>query len=84
MFSVLLLLGGDVVNRALAQLAGAKGWKGRIVPVGFSFGEMFHCLLFVLREGQRGEEYGEEWSDLLGVCCDMKDTRHARMTRLTR
>ncbi|KAI9653454.1 MAG: hypothetical protein M1831_006002 [Alyxoria varia] len=37
-FSVLLLLGGDVVNRALAQLAGSRGWKGRVVPVGFSFG----------------------------------------------
>ena len=32
-FSVLLLLGGDVVNRALAQLAG-----GRLTPVTFSFG----------------------------------------------
>ncbi|KAF2501714.1 hypothetical protein BU16DRAFT_500996 [Lophium mytilinum] len=32
-FTVLLLLGGDVVSRALAQLAG-----GRITPVAFSFG----------------------------------------------
>jgi hypothetical protein len=32
-FSVLLILGGDVVNRALAQLAG--GW---LTPVTFSFG----------------------------------------------
>ena len=32
-FTILLLLGGDVVARALAQLAG-----GRIVPVAFSFG----------------------------------------------
>ena len=32
-FSVLLLLGGDVVARALAQLVG--GW---ITPVAFSFG----------------------------------------------
>lgn len=32
-FSVLLLLGGDVVSRALAQLAG-----GPITPVTFSFG----------------------------------------------
>jgi hypothetical protein len=33
-FTVLLLLGGDVVSRALAQLAG-----GRITPVAFSFGK---------------------------------------------
>ncbi|KAF2259665.1 hypothetical protein CC78DRAFT_524479 [Lojkania enalia] len=32
-FTILLLLGGDVVGRALAQLAG-----GRITPVAFSFG----------------------------------------------
>jgi hypothetical protein len=32
-FSVLLILGGDVVGRALAQLAG--GW---LTPVAFSFG----------------------------------------------
>jgi hypothetical protein len=32
-FTVLLLVGGDVVSRALAQLAG-----GRITPVAFSFG----------------------------------------------
>lgn len=32
-FSVLLILGGDVVARALAQLAG--GW---LTPVAFSFG----------------------------------------------
>jgi hypothetical protein len=32
-FTILLLLGGDVVARALAQLAG-----GRITPVAFSFG----------------------------------------------
>lgn len=31
--SVLLLLGGEIVNRALAQLAG-----GAITPVAFSFG----------------------------------------------
>lgn len=35
-FTVLLLLGGDVVGRALAQLAG-----GRITPVAFSFGKYF-------------------------------------------
>lgn len=35
-FTVLLLLGGDVVGRALAQLAG-----GKITPVAFSFGK---CL----------------------------------------
>ena len=32
-FSVLLLLGGDVISRALAQLAG-----GPVTPVTFSFG----------------------------------------------
>jgi len=32
-FTILLLLGGDVVSRALAQLAG-----GRFTPVAFSFG----------------------------------------------
>lgn len=32
-FSVLLLLGGDVISRALAQLAG-----GIVTPVTFSFG----------------------------------------------
>lgn len=32
-FSVLLILGGDIVGRALAQLAG-----GRLTPVTFSFG----------------------------------------------
>lgn len=32
-FSILLILGGDVVGRALAQLAG--GW---VTPVAFSFG----------------------------------------------
>jgi hypothetical protein len=33
-FSVLLILGGDVVARALAQLVGS-----RITPVAFSFGK---------------------------------------------
>jgi hypothetical protein len=32
-FTILLLLGGDVINRALAQLAG-----GHVTPVAFSFG----------------------------------------------
>ncbi|KAL3478309.1 hypothetical protein BJX99DRAFT_224624 [Aspergillus californicus] len=32
-FTILLLIGGDIVNRALAQLAG-----GRFTPVAFSFG----------------------------------------------
>lgn len=32
-FSVLLILGGDVINRALAQLVGK-----RVCPVAFSFG----------------------------------------------
>lgn len=38
-FTILLLLGGDVVSRALAQLAG-----GRITPVAFSFGRFFFCI----------------------------------------
>jgi hypothetical protein len=33
-FTILLLVGGNVVGRALAQLAG-----GRLTPVAFSFGE---------------------------------------------
>jgi hypothetical protein len=33
-FTILLLIGGDLVNRALAQLAG--GW---LTPVAFSFGK---------------------------------------------
>lgn len=35
-FSILLILGGDVVCRAIAQLAGT-----RIAPVAFSFGARF-------------------------------------------
>src|ERR1700712_4510599 len=38
-FTVLLLLGGDVVSRSLAQLAG-----GRITPVAFSFGMSLFCI----------------------------------------
>jgi len=38
-FTVLLLVGGDVVSRALAQLAG-----GRITPVAFSFGMSFFYI----------------------------------------
>ncbi|KAJ5698329.1 hypothetical protein N7462_000334 [Penicillium macrosclerotiorum] len=38
-FSVLLLLGGDVVNRALAQLAGT-----RVSPVAFSFGWVAYAM----------------------------------------
>jgi hypothetical protein len=38
-FTVLLLLGGDIVSRALAQLAG-----GLITPVAFSFGMSFFCI----------------------------------------
>lgn len=38
-FSVLLLLGSEVVNRALAQLAG-----GMLTPVTFSFGRTQNCL----------------------------------------
>lgn len=38
-FTILLLLGGDLINRALAQLAG--GW---ITPVAFSFGTYLHFV----------------------------------------
>lgn len=38
-FTILLLLGGDLINRALAQLAG--GW---ITPVAFSFGTYFYII----------------------------------------
>ena len=38
-FTILLLLGGDVVGKALAQLAG--GW---ITPVAFSFGTLPRLL----------------------------------------
>jgi hypothetical protein len=40
-FTILLLLGGDVVARALAQLAG-----GKLTPVAFSFGTV--CILYKL------------------------------------
>jgi len=36
-FTILLLLGGDVVACALAQLAG-----GKLTPVAFSFGTVLH------------------------------------------
>ena len=39
-FSVLLILGGDIVSRALAQLAGS-----RLTPVAFSFGTRFLSLV---------------------------------------
>lgn len=35
-FSILLLLGGDIVQRAFAQLVGTS-----IAPVAFSFGRLF-------------------------------------------
>lgn len=39
-FTILLLLGGDLINRALAQLAG-----GVITPVAFSFGTLrYSCF----------------------------------------
>jgi hypothetical protein len=41
-FTILLLLGGDVVARALAQLAG-----GRLTPVAFSFGKPNLLLLLI-------------------------------------
>ena len=45
-FTILLLLGGDVVSRALAQLAG--GW---ITPVAFSFGRRMYFLAPTLHSG---------------------------------
>lgn len=42
-FSVLLILGGDVVCRAIAQLAGLQ-----VTPVAFSFGVLifsYYCLM---------------------------------------
>ncbi|TRX90295.1 hypothetical protein FHL15_008840 [Xylaria flabelliformis] len=42
-FSVLLILGGDVVARALAQLAGS-----RITPVAFSFGWVSYAIMAVV------------------------------------
>jgi hypothetical protein len=39
-FSVLLLLGGDVVAKALAQVAGCG-----FAPVTFSFGKAFHVRI---------------------------------------
>lgn len=47
-FSVLLILGGDVVARALAQLVGS-----RFTPVAFSFGtSVFNCTLSFMRASQ--------------------------------
>ena len=43
-FTILLLLGGDVVARALAQLAG-----GKLTPVAFSFGTVF-CIVHKLSQ----------------------------------
>ncbi|PWI64585.1 hypothetical protein PCL_09515 [Purpureocillium lilacinum] len=42
-FSVLLILGGDVVGRALAQLAGS-----RVTPVAFSFGWVSYAVAAVV------------------------------------
>ncbi|KAF7557284.1 hypothetical protein G7Z17_g771 [Cylindrodendrum hubeiense] len=42
-FSVLLILGGDIVSRALAQLAG-----GRVTPVAFSFGWVAYAVTAVV------------------------------------
>lgn len=39
-FNVLLILGGDVITRALAQLAGSG-----FAPVTFSFGSSYHSHL---------------------------------------
>ncbi|KAM0812453.1 hypothetical protein AB5N19_12444 [Seiridium cardinale] len=42
-FSVLLLLGGEIVNKALAQLAG-----GTLTPVAFSFGWVSYAVTMLL------------------------------------
>jgi hypothetical protein len=40
-FSVLLLLGGDIVARAIAQLVGPRGFT----PVAFSFGKKINIII---------------------------------------
>ena len=52
-FTILLLLGGDVISRSLAQLAG-----GIVTPVAFSFG-MFFAM-------QRLSAF---YHSLLAFCC---------------
>lgn len=58
LFTMLLLLGGDVISRALAQLSGTESF---VTPVAFSFGKshIFNgasgaCLLYVERAGLDG------------------------------
>jgi len=43
-FSVLLILGGDIVGRAVAQLAGS-----RLTPVAFSFGTLSICRAYAVK-----------------------------------
>jgi hypothetical protein len=68
-FTILLLLGGDLINRALAQLAG-----GMITPVAFSFGMLklfslnrLYLLLFIIVYYLRGLLI---LSQRLGLLCD--------------
>lgn len=42
-FSVLLILGGDVISRALAQLAGSG-----VAPVTFSFGTLLYSVFLLV------------------------------------
>lgn len=61
-FTILLLLGGDVVARALAQLAG-----GRITPVAFSFG------IFNPRFSQNPYITSLLMKVRLGIICDKRN-----------
>lgn len=63
-FTILLLLGGDVVSRALAQLAG-----GRITPVAFSFGMSNFLERCSFHQADRNERLGI-------LCNDCHQLRH--------
>jgi hypothetical protein len=62
-FSVLLILGGDIVNKALAQLAG-----GVITPVTFSFGKCWYKRIEFSR-------FEIETECRMGVICPFSLTR---------
>jgi hypothetical protein len=64
-FSVLLILGGDIVNKALAQLAG-----GTITPVSFSFGKWWY-----LRTISIFLSSGTEFNFRMGVICSFSLAR---------
>ena len=60
-FSVLLILGGDVVSRALAQLTGTS-----ITPVAFSFGRQYWASLDLI---QTCTDKPERMGRLRGCSC---------------